>query len=73
MLETIRKGGGKILEDVKLFDIYRGEKLGADKKSVAYSITFRAADRTLTEQEITKSMDRILTKLNMEHGAEIRK
>ena len=73
MLETIRKGGGKILEDVKLFDIYRGEKLGADKKSVAYSITFRAADRTLTEQEITKAMDRILTKLNMEHGAEIRK
>ena len=73
MLETIRKGGGKTLEDVKLFDIYRGEKLGENVKSVAYSITFRAADRTLTEQEINKSMDRILTKLNMEHGAEIRK
>ena len=53
MLETIRKAGGKTLEDVKLFDIYRGEKLGENVKSVAYSITFRAADRTLTEQEIT--------------------
>ncbi len=73
MLECIRKAGGKTLEDVRMFDIYRGEKLGEGKKSVAYSITFRASDRTLTEQEITKSMDRILTKLNMEYGAEIRK
>ena len=72
MLEAIRKAGGKTLEDVSLFDIYRGIKLGADKKSVAYSISFRAADRTLTEQEINKSMEKILKALKDEFGAELR-
>jgi len=73
MLDAIRKAGGKTLEDVKLFDIYRGEKLGADKKSVAYALTFRAADRTLTDQEITTAMNKILTALERDFGAEIRK
>ena len=72
MLEAISKAGGKTLEDVSLFDIYRGIKLGADKKSVAYSISFRAADRTLTEQEINKSMEKILKALKDEFGAELR-
>ena len=46
MQDAIRKAAGKTLEDVKLFDIYRGEKLGEGVKSVAYSLTFRAPDRT---------------------------
>ena len=71
MLEAIRKAAGKTLEDVKLFDIYRGEKLGADRKSVAYAITLRAPDRTLTDEEINGTMEKVLKALK-EFGAELR-
>ena len=71
MMDVIRKSA-KNLEDVKLFDVYRGGKLGAGKKSVAYSITFRAPDRTLTDEEIISAMNRILKALNESCGAEIR-
>ncbi len=73
MLDCIEKAGGKTLEGVRLFDVYRGEKLGADKKSVAYALTFRASDRTLTDAEIQNSMDKILKALETGFGAEIRK
>ena len=72
MMDTIRKVAVKTLEDVRLFDIYRGEKLGANKKSVAYAMTFRASDRTLTEEEITSIMNKILKALSENFGAEIR-
>lgn len=71
MMDTIRKAA-KNLEDVKLFDIYRGDKLGANKKSVAYSLVFRASDRTLTDQEIASAMEKILKALSENHQAEIR-
>ena len=71
MLEAIRKAAGKTLEDAKLFDIYRGEKLGADRKSVAYAITLRAPDRTLTDEEINGTMEKVLKALK-EFGAELR-
>lgn len=73
MLDCIQKAGGKTLEEARLFDVYRGEKLGAGKKSVAYALTFRAADRTLTDAEIQNSMDKILKALETGFGAEIRK
>ena len=72
MLETIQKSGGKTLESASLFDIYRGEKLGADKKSVAYALSFRASDRTLTDEEIAGSMAKILKAVEAEYGAELR-
>ncbi|MEE1199461.1 MAG: phenylalanine--tRNA ligase subunit beta [Christensenellales bacterium] len=71
MMETIRKAA-KHLDEVKLFDIYRGDKLGAGKKSVAYALSFRATDRTLTDQEIASSMEKILHALGQAHQAEIR-
>ena len=61
--EVIRKSGGKLLEDYHLFDIYEGENVGADEKSLAYSIRFRAKDRTLEDKDITAVMDKILKKL----------
>lgn len=61
--EVIRKSGGKLLEDYHLFDIYEGENVGADEKSLAYSIRFRAKDRTLEEKDIMTVMDKILKKL----------
>jgi phenylalanyl-tRNA synthetase beta chain len=61
--EVIRQNGGKLLEDYHLFDIYEGENVGADEKSLAYSIRFRAADRTLEDKDVTAVMDKILKKL----------
>ena len=61
--EVIRKNGGKLLEAYKLFDIYEGENVAADEKSLAYSIRFRASDRTLEEKDVTAVMNKILTKL----------
>lgn len=61
--EIIRQNGGKLLEAYHLFDIYEGENVAADEKSLAYSIRFRAADRTLEEKDITAVMNKILTKL----------
>lgn len=61
--EVIRKSGGKLLEDYHLFDIYEGENIGEDEKSLAYSIRFRAKDRTLEEKDVMTVMDKILTKL----------
>lgn len=61
--EVIRQSGGKLLEAYHLFDIYEGENVGADEKSLAYSIRFRAADRTLEDKDVTAVMDKILKKL----------
>ncbi|HAK58741.1 MAG TPA: phenylalanine--tRNA ligase subunit beta [Lachnospiraceae bacterium] len=61
--EIIRGAGGKLLEELKLFDVYEGENVGDDEKSLAYSIRFRAADRTLDDKDITAVMDKILKKL----------
>ncbi|MBR6220544.1 MAG: phenylalanine--tRNA ligase subunit beta, partial [Clostridia bacterium] len=71
MMDAIRRAAAKTLEDVKLFDIYRGDKLGKGKKSVAYAITLRAPDRTLTDEEINATMDKVLKALG-EFGAELR-
>ncbi len=61
--EVIRENGGKLLEDYHLFDIYEGENVAADEKSLAYSIRFRAKDRTLEDKDVTTVMDKILKKL----------
>lgn len=69
---VIRKNGGKLLENCTLFDVYEGDQIEAGYKSVAYSISFRAADHTLEEKEITTVMDKILKGLeNM--GVQLRK
>jgi len=60
----IRQRGGKILEDLKLFDIYEGEQVEAGHKSMAYSLTFRSKDKTLEETDITAAMKKILNGLS---------
>ena len=72
VMDAIAKAGGKLIEEVHLFDIYRGEKLGQDKKSVAFALSFRAADRTLTDAEIAAAMDKILAACREGFGAELR-
>ena len=59
----ISQRGGKLLEEVRLFDVYEGSQIEAGCKSVAFSITFRAADRTLSEADITGVMKKIVNGL----------
>lgn len=61
--DVIVKKAGKLLEKVELFDVYEGERIGADKKSLAYSIRFRAADRTLLDEDVNAVMDKIIAAL----------
>ena len=70
--EVIEKKGGAYLESYALFDIYEGEQIKKGFKSVAYSIVFRAKDKTLEEAEITSAMNKILEGLEA-LGIELRK
>ncbi len=63
---------GDILREYALFDVYEGAQVGEGKKSVAYSLTFRADDRTLTDGEVNQVMDKILAELKEKLHAELR-
>lgn len=69
--EIIAQRGGKILESYQLFDVYEGTQIKEGYKSVAYSITFRAKDKTLEEAEVAAAMKKILNGLDG-LGAELR-
>lgn len=73
LMQCMTSAGGKLLEGVQLFDVYRDEeRIGAGKKSMAYSLTYRAADRTLTSEEVDKAHDRLVKKVSNATGAEQR-
>lgn len=59
----IKQRGGKILKDIKLFDVYTGSQIEEGYKSLAFALTFRANDHTLKEKEISKTMSKILNGL----------
>ena len=69
--KTISGAVGGILEQIRLFDVYRGAPIPAGKKSVAYSLVLRAADRTLTVEECDKAIERALNALS-EYGITLR-
>lgn len=73
LVQCMTSAGGKLLEDVRLFDVYRDEaRVGAGKKSMAYALTYRAADRTLTSEEVDKAHERLVKKVSSATGAEVR-
>ncbi|MBR6223153.1 MAG: phenylalanine--tRNA ligase subunit beta [Lachnospiraceae bacterium] len=66
---VLKKCGGKLLENIKLFDVYEGEQVAEGKKSVAFSLVFRAKDRTLKDDEVGPLVDKMieeLKKMNIE-------
>lgn len=71
--EVIKEKGTNILESVKLFDVYQGDKIEKGYKSVAYSLEFRGTEGTLTDDEINKVMDKILANLKEKLNIELRK
>ncbi len=72
MQAAIEKAAGAILESVKLFDVYKGKGIPEGKKSVAYSLSMRAPDRTLTDEECDKAMKNALAALEKDFGAALR-
>jgi phenylalanyl-tRNA synthetase beta chain len=69
---VMAKAGGKLVESVALFDIYRGAQVGEGKKSVSLRVTLRASDRTLTVEEADKVSKKILNDLKFKMGLELR-
>jgi phenylalanyl-tRNA synthetase beta chain len=69
---ALRSGGGDLLEDLHLFDVYTGEQAGEGKRSLAYSLRFRAPDRTLTVEEATTAKDTAVAVVADRFGATLR-
>ena len=70
--DLIRQTTRKYLVDLELFDLYKGEKLGDNKKSLAYRMTFNSKTQTLESEDIDKVMKSLIFRLQKELGAEIR-
>ncbi|UFJ39184.1 phenylalanine--tRNA ligase subunit beta [Brevibacillus humidisoli] len=73
LTSMIRQAAGDWLESVTLFDVYTGEHVAADKKSVAFSLVYRHPERTLQDEEVQESVSRIVQLLTEQLGAELRK
>jgi len=70
---NIKKAGGSLLSKIEVFDVYEGTGIPEGKKSIAYSLTFEKADRTLTDEEINSTMEKIIEFVEKKNGASLRK
>lgn len=69
LMAAIRAAAGALLEDLVAFDEYRSESIGPGQRSIAFALTFRSPDRTLTDSEVDESMESIRRRLEADHGA----
>ncbi|NLF00491.1 MAG: phenylalanine--tRNA ligase subunit beta [Anaerolineales bacterium] len=72
IVDLINQTGGALVRSVVLFDIYRGEQVGAGRKSLAYRLIYQADDRTLTDKEVAKLREKIVRRLTREVDASLR-
>ena len=70
--DVMRSANVKALEDVALFDIYRGEQIGEGKKSVSFRVSFRLSDRTITDEEADKAVSKLLRSIEARLGIKVR-
>ena len=70
--KVITDCAGSLLEDLKLFDIYRGAQLGENKKSVAYALSMRSYEKTLTDEDVNPVVDKILSQLKEQYQITLR-
>lgn len=70
--ELIKQTAGRILLDITLFDLYRSEQIGNGKKSLAYSLTYQSAEKTLTDKDVAQIRSRIIRRLEQELDAKLR-
>ncbi len=72
-VQRIQSAGGRLLADIRLFDVYRDPvRVGPGRKSMAFALTFRAPDRTLTAADVEKAMEKLVNKISKSLGAEVR-
>jgi phenylalanyl-tRNA synthetase beta chain len=72
IVAAAREAGGELVERIEVFDVYEGEHVEADKKSIALSLRLRSSERTLTEEEIKKAVDRVVACLAEKFSASLR-
>ena len=72
VMQIFQQHGGAYLKDVTLFDVYAGSHMAPGQKSLAYTLTYRRDDQTLTEEEVTQAFDRVKAALESDLGATIR-
>ena len=72
IIDVIKEKGGKYLVDIHLFDVFVGEKLGTNKKSLAYSLVFRNDEATLVDEDVTSAVEKISAALQDELHIEVR-
>ena len=72
IMEIIKKSGGRLLTDINVFDVYTGENVDNDKKSIAYSLTFNDPTKTLTEEEINTLFEKIIKDVESKTDAKLR-
>ncbi|EQI45771.1 ferredoxin-fold anticodon binding domain protein, partial [Clostridioides difficile Y202] len=70
--DIIKENGQGLVESYKLFDVYKGSQIEAGYKSIAYSITYRSKDKTLTDEDVAKVHDKILSELSEKLNANLR-
>ena len=70
--QSIVSAGGKLLDSVRLFDVYRGKGVAQGKKSMAFELAYRAPDRTLTAEEVESAHERLVRKVCGAVGGELR-
>jgi len=72
VVRTVRAAVGDVLEDVRAFDVFRSDALGAGKRSLAFALRFRAPDRTLTDADVGAFRQRAIDAVTTAHGGELR-
>ena len=72
VVKTIKKAANKTLQIVDIFDVYEGDNIDSSKKSVAFALTFNGITRTLTDEEVMDSFNKIIDKVVSSHNAELR-
>ena len=70
--KALKRKGGEYLEEIRLFDVYKGEQVPEGKKSVAYTLVFRSLERTLVDDEVNRAVEDMLNELKTEFGAVLR-
>ena len=68
----IKKSGGRLLDSIEVFDLYTGDNIGSDKKSIAYSLTFIDDTRTLSEEEVMQCFNNIIKTVESKMDAKLR-
>ena len=72
IMDVIKKSGGRLLSNIEVFDIYEGDKIASDEKSIAYNLKFEDSSKTLTEEEVMTVFNKIITDVESKLNAKVR-